>query len=160
MKKYSTVFLQTVVILAGIGAMTALLWEPHLEGRNAHATLVEIYFKDPFLAFVYIASFPFFSALYQGFKILAYVGRDKVFSRETAISLRIIKYCAVALIGFVAAGEIFIIWNHGSDDPAGGIFIGFIIAFGAVIVIAAATVFERILQNGRDTVQVIHHDSF
>ena len=69
----STIFLQVVIVLIGIGALALMLWEPHIEGRNAHATLFEIYFKDPFLAYAYIASIPFFVALYQAFKVLEYV---------------------------------------------------------------------------------------
>lgn len=70
MKKGPAIFLQTVIVLIGIGALAFMLWEPHIEGRNAHATLFEIYFKDPFLAYAYIASTPFFVALYQAFKLL------------------------------------------------------------------------------------------
>lgn len=51
MKRGSTVFLQIVLVLIGIGALAFLLWEPHVEGRNKHATLFEVYFKDPFLAY-------------------------------------------------------------------------------------------------------------
>ena len=60
MKRSSTIFLQIVIVLIGIGAVALLLWEPQIEGRNAHATLFEIYFKDPFLAYAYIGSIPFF----------------------------------------------------------------------------------------------------
>ena len=81
MKKSSTVFLQVVIVLIGIGALALLLWEPQLEGRNAHATLFEIYFKDPFLACVYIGSVPFFVALYQAVKVLGYAGQNKIFSQ-------------------------------------------------------------------------------
>ena len=77
MKRSSTIFLQVVIVLIGIGALALLLWEPHVEGRNAHATLFEIYFKDPFLAYAYVASIPFFVALYQAFKVLGYVGQDQ-----------------------------------------------------------------------------------
>ena len=38
MKRSSTIFLQVVIVLIGIGALALLLWEPHIEGRNAHAT--------------------------------------------------------------------------------------------------------------------------
>lgn len=65
MKKGSTVFLQVVVVLIGIGAIALMLWEPHLEGRNAHATTFQIYFEDPFLAYAYTASIAFFVALYR-----------------------------------------------------------------------------------------------
>src|SRR5215813_6448951 len=123
MKRSSTIFLQIVIVLIGIGALALMLWEPHLEGRNAHATLFEIYFKDPFLAYAYLASIPFFAAIYQAFKVLGYIGRNKAFSPATVKALRTIKFCALAIIGFVAIGELFIMFNN-SDDRAGGFFIG------------------------------------
>mgnify|MGYP001601713322 CR=1 FL=1 len=79
MKRSSTLFLQVVIVLIGIVTLALLLWEPHLEGVNAHATLFEMYFKDPFLALVYIGSIPFFMALYQAFKVLGYAGQNKIF---------------------------------------------------------------------------------
>src|SRR5215831_7951176 len=109
MKLGATLFLRAVLVLIGIGALAFLLGEPHVEGRNAHATLFEIYFKDPFLALVYAGSIPFFIALYQAFKLLGYVGRNKVFSPEVAKALRTVRYCALAIIGFVVAEEIFIL---------------------------------------------------
>ncbi|MFZ1290993.1 MAG: hypothetical protein WAR79_12930, partial [Melioribacteraceae bacterium] len=68
--KRSSFFLQVIIVLVGIGGLTLLLLEPHFEGRNAHSTLFEIYFNDPFLALVYIGSIPFFIALYQAIKVL------------------------------------------------------------------------------------------
>src|ERR1043165_1106898 len=104
----ATIFLQVVVVLIGIGALALLLWEPHVEGRNAHATTFEIYFKDPFLAYAYIASIPFFAALFQAFKVLGYTRQNKVFSPAAVKALRTIKLCAIAIIAFVAGAEIFI----------------------------------------------------
>jgi len=149
MKRGSTTFLQVVVILIGIGALALLLWEPHVEGRNAHATVFEIYFKDPFLAYAYIASISFFVALYQAFKVLGYAGRNKIFSPEAVKALRTIKRCAIAMIGFVAGGEVFIALGN-SDDRAGGVFMGILITFGAMVMATAAAMFERILQNAVD----------
>src|ERR1700704_7038900 len=93
-KRSPTVFLQVVIVLLGIGALALLLWEPHVEGRNAHATLFEIYFKDPFLAYAYLASIPFFLALYQAFKVLGYAGQNKVFSLSAVKALGTIKSSA------------------------------------------------------------------
>jgi hypothetical protein len=149
MKRSSTIFLQVVIVLIGIGALALLLWEPHIEGRNAHATLFEIYFKDPFLALVYIGSIPFFMALYQAFKVLGYAGQNKVFSQAAVKALRTIKYCAIAIIGFVAIEEIFIMFGD-SDDRAGGVFMGILITFGSIVIATAAAMFERILQNAVD----------
>jgi len=149
MKKGSTIFLQVVIVLIGIGALALLLWEPQIEGANAHATLFEIYF-NPFIALVYIGSIPFFVALYQAVKVLGYAGQNKVFSQTAVNALRTIKYCAIAIIGFVVVEEIFIMLSYGSDDPAGGVFMGILITFGSIVIVTAAAMFERILQNAVD----------
>ena len=152
MKRSSTIFLQIVIVLIGVGALALLLWEPHLEGRNKDATLFEIYFQDPFLALVYAGSIPFFIALYQAINVLGYVGRNKVFSPEVVKALRTIKYCALAIIGFVVVEEIFILlMNNGdNDNPGAPILLGVLIVFPAIVVGTAAAMFERILQNAVD----------
>ncbi len=147
----STIFLQIVIVLIGIGALALMLWEPHLEGRNAHATLFQVYFNDPFLAYAYIASISFFAALYQAFKLLGYARQDRIFSQASVKALRTIKFCAMAIVGFVALGEIFILFTD-SDDRAGGVAIGLVIAFGSSVIAATATVFERILQDAVDKI--------
>ena len=149
MKRSSTAFLQIVIVLIGIGALALMLWEPHLEGRNAHATVFEVYFKDPFLVYAYIASIPFFVALYNGFKVLGYAAQNQVFSQVAVKTLRTIKFCAIALIGFVAVGEIFILMSD-SDDRPGGVFMGVLITFGSIVIATAAATFERILQSAVD----------
>ena len=145
-----TTFLQAVIVLIGIGALVVMLWEPHIEGRNAHATLFEIYFKDPFLVYAYIASIPFFIALYQAFKVLEYVRQNKTFSQATVKALRTIKFCALAIIGFVAVSVIFIMFADRDDRPA-GVFMRILIAFPSIVIATAAAIFERILQNAVDT---------
>ncbi len=152
MKRGSTVFLQIVIVLIGIGALALLLLEPQVEGRNAHATQFEVYFKDPFLALVYTGSIPFFIALYQAIKVLGYVGRNQVFSPEVVKALRTIKYCALAIIGFVVLEEVFILLmsGHDNDNPEAPIFMGLLITFPSIVVATAAAMFERILQNAVD----------
>ena len=140
-----------VVVLIGIGALALLLWEPHLEGRNAHATLFQIYFKDPFLAYAYIASIAFFVALYQAFKLLGYVGRSDVFSQRSVKALRTIKHCAMSLVGFLAGAEAyFFIVRRGKDDIAGGVMMGLFLIFVSVVMATAAAVFEKTLQSAVD----------
>lgn len=138
-----------MVVLIGIGALALLLWEPQIEGRNAHATFFQIYFNDPFLAYAYTASIAFFVALYQAFKVLGYARQDKVFSQASIKALRTIKFCATAIIAFVAGGEIFIMVGN-SDDRAGGVFMGILIAFGSLVIAAAARTCEGILKSAAD----------
>jgi len=149
MNRGSSLFLRAVVVLIGIGALAFLLWEPHIEGRNAHATVFEIYFKDPFLAYAYVGSIPFFVGLYHAFKVLGYAGGRKEFSALAVRSLRTIKFCAFALIGFVALGEVFIFMSP-DDDRAGGVVMGVAITFAAVVVATAMAILERTLQHAVD----------
>lgn len=143
-KRISAAFFQVVVVLLGIGALTFMLWEPHLEGRNADATPFEIYFKDPFLACAYAASILFFIALYQAFKLFGRIGRDELFSLSTVQSLRTIRYCTTALIVLLVGAEAYLfIIQRGKDDIAGGVAIGLFM----ILVFAAATVSARVLER-------------
>ncbi len=149
MKRSPTIFLQIVVVLIGIAGLAVLLGEPRIEGRNAHATNFEIYFKDPFLAYAYIASIPFFAALYQAFKLLGYIGRNEVFTQRSVRALRIIKYCAMATVGFIIVGVAGLLLNDPEEKPP-AIFMGIITTFASSVIAAAAAVFERLLQSALD----------
>ena len=151
MKKDSPVLLQVVTVLIGMSALAFMLWEPHLEGRNVGATLFEIYFKDPFLAYVYVSSISFFVALSEVYKLLGYVKHNKIFSPAAVKAVRTIKYCARTLVGFVVAAEAYLfIFNRGNDDIAGGVFMGLLMIFVFGIIAIVATMFERLLQNAVD----------
>lgn len=151
MNKSSAALLQFVPVCIGIVMLVLMLWEPHLEGRNVNATLFQIYFNDPFLAYAYTASIPGFVALYRAYRALGYVRENNTFSPATVQAVRSIKYCALAVAAFVVGGEAWLfLYQSGKEDIAGGVAIGlfFIVVF-AVIAMAAARV-ERFLQNGMD----------
>jgi hypothetical protein len=151
MKRSSIIFLQIVIVLIGVAALAFLLWEPQVEGVNKNRTNFQIYFQDPFLALVYAGSIPFFMALYQALRALGYVGRNQVFSPHVVRALRTIKYCALAVIGFVVIEEIWILlMNRDSDSPGAPIFLGLLIVLPSIVVATTAGMFERILQNAVD----------
>ena len=91
MTRGSILFLRAVLLLVGVGVLAGLLWEPQVEGRNVHADQFTIYFRDPFLAYVYLGSLPFFFGLYQAFKFLGYVGQGRAFS-PAAVTCRTGQY--------------------------------------------------------------------
>ncbi len=134
----------------GIGVLALMLWEPHLEGRNVNATLFQIYFNDPFLAYAYTASIAFFIALYQAFKLMGYIGRDEVFSAHSVKALQTIQYCAKTIVGFVVAAEAYLFIIRPGDDIAGGVFMGLLIIFASGMVAIVAALLEQILQEAVD----------
>ncbi len=140
--------LQIVTALVGLGALAFLLWEPHVEGRNAHATLFQIYFNDPFLAYAYTGSIAFFTALYQVFRLLGYVAVRDVLSSRSVKALRTLKRCALSLIGFLVGAEVYFhfIQRAKGEDIAGGVMIGLVLMVACGGVAIAAAVLERSLR--------------
>jgi hypothetical protein len=147
MKRSSIVILQAAVVVFGLGVLAFMLGEPHLEGRNAHATPFEVYFKDPLLAYAYLASIPFFVALYHAFKVLGYAAHNQIFSPAAVHSLRTIKYCAIAMIGFALFSFLFMFFTDDGEDRPPGVALRLLVVMPSVLVAAAAATFERILQN-------------
>ncbi len=147
MKKNTTIFLQILTILIAIGVLAFMFWEPQIEGRNMHAGLFDIYFKDAFLACTYLASIPFFVALYQTFKILGYVRKNMMSSQATVKALRTIKYCAELILIFVLAAEAFLVIARPGDDIAGGVFMGLLVIVISGAIAITATRFGKVLQN-------------
>ncbi len=148
MKKSLTTLLQILIVLIGIAVLAFMLWEPRFEGRNAHATLFEVYFRDPFLIYAYIASIAFFVALYQSIKILGYIGQNNLYSQDSLSSLRIIKYSATILIIFVAGALSYLfIAMRGKDDIAGGVAMGSFIILISILIIATTVKLEIKLLN-------------
>jgi hypothetical protein len=148
--KIGSIFLQIVIVLIGIVALTIMIRFPLTEGRAANLDLLSIY-ADPFLVYGYLASIAFFVALHQAFKLLGYIGQNKVFSLNSVRALRTIRYCAIALGIFIAMAGLYIrIFHAQDDDPAGFIAVCIVTAFISIVIATAASVFERILQNAVD----------
>lgn len=150
MKGVSIIFLQAVIILISLVTVALLIWLPLTEGRAANLSLFHIY-SDPFILYSYTGSIAFFITLYKAFKLLDYVRQNKVVTTESVKALRSIKYCAV-LIGIliVLAGMYIRLFHNKEDDPAGFLAICIVAAFASIVVITAAALFEKILQNAVD----------
>ena len=154
MKKSSTIFLRVVIVLIGIVALAIMIRFPLTEGRAANLDLFSIY-ADPFIIYGYVASISFFVALYQAFKLLGYIGQNKVFSLNSVKALRTIKYCAIILSASIVMAGLYIrisyaIHVKGDDDPAGFLAVCIVTTFISIVVATAAAVFERLLQSAVD----------
>jgi hypothetical protein len=150
MKRSSAIFLQLVIVLIGLVALAIMIRVPLTEGAAVNKDLFSIYF-NPFIMGGYLASIPFFVALYQGIKLLNYIGQNNVFSLNSVKALRTIKYCAILLSALIVMAALYILRTHDkNDDPAGFIGMCIITTFISIVVAVAAAVFERVLQNAVD----------
>ncbi|MBK8517076.1 MAG: DUF2975 domain-containing protein [Saprospiraceae bacterium] len=150
MKKISILFLQAVIVLIGIVALSIMILFPLTEGRAQNLDMFSIYF-DPFILYAYASSIAFFVALFKTFKLLAYIGQNKLFSLNSVRTLRSIKYCAIILsILIVTAGLYIRIFHNNEDDPAGFIAVCIVLTFISIAVATALAVLEKVLQNAVD----------
>jgi len=64
--------------------------------------------------------------------------------------VRNIKYCAITISGLIILGILYIRLFANGDDPAGVTGLGLFTTFASIVIAAAATVFQRLLQNAVD----------
>lgn len=150
MKNLLISLLQAAIIALGLGALTLLLWEPHLEGRNAGASFWQVY-RDPFLAYAYAASAAFFVALFHAFRVLGLIGKRMVFSTAALRSLRIIRVASLVFLASIGGLILYaFIFVRGTDDIAGGVALGLMLVCASALAAAATAVFERVVRLGME----------
>ncbi len=150
MKKASIIFLKVVICLIGIAVLAWMIWSPQVEGRNKNSDWLSLYFNDPFLAYLYVGSIPFFVGLYQTLKLLKSIEQNKAFSQASVYALRNIKYCSITTIGFILGAMATVMLNHGDDDPAGFFALCVITTFSLLVISVFAAVLQKIFQNAVD----------
>lgn len=149
MKQGSTLFLRLAVFLIGTPILAlcvyGLPWfaKNHVNPDYAHV----IY---PILVIMYSSAIPFFFALYQAFRLLSYIDKNKAFSTISVQALKKIKYCAIAICGFYTIGLPFFYIFAELDDAPGLVIIGMIPVFASLVIAVFAAVLQRLLQEAID----------
>lgn len=143
MKRGSILFLQSIILLTGIAVLFFMIRLPLTEGRAKELDLFHIY-ADPFILYGYASSIAFFIGLYKLFRLLGYIGQNKLYSAVSAGAIKSIKYCAIVLSVLIVAAGIFILTSHHKeDDPAGFLALCMVTALISVVVAVVAGKFEN-----------------
>jgi hypothetical protein len=138
LRTFLTRLAQAAIAILGLAVLAFLLGEPQLEGRNAHATTFEIYFTDPFLAYVYLASIPFFVGLHRAFLLCAHARLGRSVSPEAWEAWRSLRRCALAFLGFVALRVVLVLPFGDREDRPAGLFMSVLVSLPAVITAVVA----------------------
>lgn len=149
MKRGSTVFLQSIIIIIALGVLTGLIWFPQTEGRAVGLDLLHIY-TDPFTLYIYLGSVPFFVGLFQAFKLLQCIEANAAFTPRAVTALKNIKIASLVLIACIAGAELYIrFFSHG-DDIAGPTMLGICLSVVFGVIATVAGIFQRLFQNAVD----------
>lgn len=104
----------------------------------------------PLLIGLYVPAVPFFVALFQAWKLLGYIDKNKPFSDLSLEALKKIKYCAITISSLFAVGMPYIFWVADRDDAPGVAAIGFIIIFASGVIATFAAVLKKLIQNAKE----------
>ncbi|MFD1773765.1 DUF2975 domain-containing protein [Paenibacillus rhizophilus] len=151
MERGTTLFLNVAVILIGIPVLALCIFlVPEI--ANFAAELYPDYTYIKYLVFIdlYAAALPFYFALYQAFKLLSYVDKNKAFSELSVRALKNIKYCAITISGLFVAGMPLFYLMAERDDAPGIIVIGMVLIFASMVIAVFAAVLQKLLKEAID----------
>ncbi|KQU20423.1 hypothetical protein ASG65_05075 [Bacillus sp. Leaf13] len=151
MKRGTTLFLKIAVILIGIPVLALCIFlVPEIAKFAAELYPDMTYIKYLVLIDLYASAIPFYFALYQAFKLLSYIDKNKAFSELSVRALTKIKYCAITISIFYVVGMPLFYLIAELDDAPGIILIGLVIIFASMVIAVFAAVLQRLLQEAID----------
>lgn len=149
MKRGSTLFLKTAVILMGIPVLALCIFGlPWLANNPVNPDYAHILY--PIVIGMYVSVIPFFVALYQAFKLLSYIDKNQAFSELSVKALKNIKFCAMIISGLYVVILPFVYLVAELDDAPGLIIIGMVPIFASMVIAVFAAVLQRLLQEAID----------
>lgn len=149
MKRGSTIFLKIAVFLIGTPALALCIFGlPWLANNPVNPDYAHILY--PILIIMYVSVIPFFVALYQAFRLLSYIDKNKAFSIISIRALKKIKYCAIIISTLYVVMMPFVYLVAEKDDAPGLIIIGMVPIFASMVIAVFSAVLQRLLQEAID----------
>lgn len=147
MKRYSTMILRLAIFVAGAIVIAICSGTAWLAIKTSPSS--EYYILSYVLLIgTCLAAIPYFTALYQSYKLLGYIDTDRAFSELSVKALKIITYSALAEFFICTLGGLpFFYAVAEKDDAPGLILIGMAIAGVAFVIFVFASVLNRLLQD-------------
>ncbi|MGE6611154.1 DUF2975 domain-containing protein [Peribacillus sp. NPDC076916] len=151
MKLGTTLFLKIAVFLIGLPVLAlCIFFVPEIANFAAELYPDMTYLKYLVLIDLYASVIPFYFALYQAFKLLSYIDKNKAFSELSVRALKTIKNCAITISGLYVVGMPLFYLIAEMDDAPGIILIGMVVIFASMVIAVFAAVLQRLLQEAID----------
>ncbi|MFJ7755069.1 DUF2975 domain-containing protein [Peribacillus muralis] len=151
MNRVSTQFLKIALILIGLPVLALCIFLVPEIAKFAVESFPNIPYLNYFVfVYMYVTAMPFYIALFQAFKLLSYIDKNKAFSELSVRALKNIKNCALTISILYVLGMPFFYFMAELDDAPGIIVIGLIIIFASMVIAVFAAVLQRLLKNAID----------
>jgi hypothetical protein len=151
MKQGTTLFLKIAVFIIGTPVLALCIFGlPWLAKEAAEMSSNWAYLLYGVLIIMSVSAIPFFVALYQAFRLLGYIDKNKAFSELSVKALKNIKYCAITISILYVPGLPFFYIAAKLEDAPGIMLIGLGIIFASTIIAVFAALLQRLLQEAID----------
>ncbi|KRE41797.1 DUF2975 domain-containing protein [Paenibacillus sp. Soil522] len=151
MERGTTLFLKVAVIVIGIPVLALCIFlVPEIANFAAELYPDHTYLKYLVLIDLYATAIPFYFALYQAFKLLSYIDKNKAFSEFSVRVLKNIKYCAITISSLFVVGMPLFYLIAEKDDAPGIIIIGMVMIFASMVIAVFAAVLQKLLKEAID----------
>lgn len=151
MKQGTTLFLKIAVFFIGTPVLAICIFGLPLIVKEAIESNSEFaYVLYGIVTVMYLSAIPFFVALYQAFKLLSYIDKNKAFSEISVKALKNIKFCAITISGLYVLGMPFFFIFGDLDDAPGVVLIGMALIFAPLVIAVFAAVLQRLLKEAID----------
>lgn len=149
MTKKSTLFLKVVVVVLGLIVLALCVFAlPNLWKGVAEAEpYIIVYSLRMIIIGMYISVVPFYIALVETMKLLAYIDKSIAFSELSVKALNKIKYCAIAISALYLSGVPLLYPFAEMDDAPGLLLMGFAVACMSIVIAVFAATLRRLLQS-------------
>lgn len=146
MKKKETLFLKSLILLIAIAVVTFLIFLT-IPLKDELSQPYEERDYLPIFTVLYFSAVPFLYGLYQSFKLLTLIDKNKAFSKLAISSLNRIKFSSLGISAIFTIDLPFIFKIADADDAPGLMLFALIIIFATFIVATFAAVLQKLLQN-------------
>ncbi|MBX4148188.1 DUF2975 domain-containing protein [Paenibacillus lautus] len=151
MKRGSTLFLRIAVILIGIPVLALCIFVvPEIAEFIAELYPDHTYLRYLVFIDLYATAIPFYFALYQAYKLLGYIDKNKAFSELSVRVLKNIKNCATLISSLFVVGMPLFYLIAEKDDAPGIIIIGMALIFASMVIAVFAAVLQKLLKEAID----------
>ncbi|NYF23624.1 DUF2975 domain-containing protein [Sporosarcina sp. JAI121] len=148
MKRGSTNFLKIAVIFLGIPILALCIFGLPILAKEATESNSEFtYVLYGIIIVMYVSAIPYFIALYQAFKLLNYIDKNKAFAEISVKALKNIKFSAITISGIYVIGLPFFFIFAELDDAPGVVLIGMLFIFAPMVIAVFAAVLQRLLKE-------------
>lgn len=143
MRRGSTLFLKSAVFLIGMPVLALSLFGLYYLLKNpANPEYANLLY--PIVIGLYLSVLPFFTALYQAFKLLSIIDKNQAFSELSINTLKKIKFCAMTISALYVLLLPFVFMVAELDDAPGLVIVGMIPVFASMVIAVFAAVLQRL----------------